>query len=199
MTLPNLLTIMRIGISPIFLLLYLWHESFGISGVALPYFLIGLLVVSEVSDLCDGYLARRWNQVTDLGKILDPMADSVTRISVFLTFTLGPVELPLLLVFVFLYRDSIIGALRTVCALDGFALAARKSGKLKAVVQAVAAFAILILMIPYSLGALSGETLRVSALWIASAAALYTFLSGIEYFYANWEYVKRVAGGEVRS
>ena len=75
-----------------------------ISDIVLPYMLIFLLAVSELSDAFDGYLARRYNQVTDFGKILDPMADSIARLSYFLTFTAEPVKIPLALIFIFLYR-----------------------------------------------------------------------------------------------
>src|SRR5258708_4178403 len=107
-TVANCLTFFRIFISPVFLLVYLQHEAFGISVRALPYALLLLLSISELSDALDGLLARKYNQVTDLGKILDPMADSISRISVFLTFTQPPVSVPIICVFIFLYRDSVI-------------------------------------------------------------------------------------------
>jgi CDP-diacylglycerol---glycerol-3-phosphate 3-phosphatidyltransferase len=190
MSVANYLTFIRIFISPIFLLLYLEYPSLGITVWALPYFLIFLLGVSELSDAFDGYIARKYDQVTDFGKILDPMADSISRISVFLTFTQDPVRLPLLLVFVFLYRDSVVSTLRTICALKGFALAARRSGKIKAVIQAVAAFTILILMIPESLGHLTRQELHNYSTWIVGLAALYTVYSGFDYIYTNWKYIR---------
>ena len=177
--------------SPIFLVVYLYHESFGISLLVLPYVLILLLGLSELSDLFDGFLARKKNQVTDLGKILDPMADSIFRLSVFLTFTQGLIQLPLLLVFVFLYRDTVISTLRTVCALRGVALAARLTGKIKAVIQAVIALFILILMIPYSLGYMDLSTLRSISFYSVIVCATYTIYSGIEYIYANRNYIKK--------
>lgn len=192
MTLPNYLTFFRIFISPIFLLVYLEYEALDISLVTLPYVLLFLLGISELSDACDGYLARKYNQVTDLGKILDPMADSIYRISVFLTFTLSPVNLPMLLIFIFLYRDSVISTLRTICALKGFALAARPSGKLKAAIQAFAAFVVIILLIPYSLGYLSQETLHLTSTIIVSIAAIYTLFSGADYIYANRHYISKL-------
>ncbi|MCH9625921.1 MAG: CDP-diacylglycerol--glycerol-3-phosphate 3-phosphatidyltransferase [Chlamydiales bacterium] len=172
--------------------LYLEHELLGISSFMLPYILLFLLGVSELSDAFDGYLARKFHQVTDLGKLLDPMADSIYRISVFLTFTQPPVNLPLLIVFVFLYRDSVISTLRTICALRGFALAARSSGKIKAVVQASCAFLILIMMIPFSLGLLSYTTLRTVSITVVSIAAAYSLFSGVEYIWANRLYVTRL-------
>lgn len=192
MNIAHYITFIRIFISPIFLFIYLEHESLNINLIALPYVLLFLFGISELSDAVDGYLARKYNQVTDLGKILDPMADSIYRISVFLTFTLPPIKLPMVLIFIFLYRDSVISTLRTICALKGFALAARKSGKLKAVIQAITACAVIILLIPYSLGFLSADSLNRLSTYLVSAAAIYTLFSGADYIYANWEYIQRL-------
>jgi len=191
-TIANYFTFSRIIISPIFLLIYLEHNLFGIDDVLLPYVLLLLLGISELSDAVDGYLARKYNEVTDLGKVLDPMADSIARISVFLTFTLEPVKLPMILVFIFLYRDSVVSTLRTICALKGFALAARTTGKIKAVIQAIAAFIVLILMIPHSLGHLSTYSLHVAGTSIVSFAAAYTVYSGVDYIFANWHYISKL-------
>lgn len=189
--LPLLLTIGRIFISPIFLIFYLKYQQLGISLHALPFVLIVLLALSELSDFFDGFLARRFNLVTELGKILDPMADSITRLTILLTFTQGFIRLPLLLVFVFVYRDAMISTLRTVCAFRGVTLAARTSGKIKAVFQAAAIFAILILMIPYAWGALSLLQLQTISLYIISAAAVYTVFAGGEYIWANRSYIRQ--------
>jgi len=197
LSIPNLLTFFRIFISPVFLLVYLEYEYFGISLVSLPYVLLFLLGVSELSDACDGYLARKYNQVTDFGKLLDPMADSIYRISIFLTFTLPPIRLPMVLIFIFLYRDSVISTVRTICALKGFALAARKSGKIKAVVQAIAAFSVILLLIPYTAGYLSQEALRSASTWIVSLTAAYTLLSGIDYIIANRSYIARLLTAKI--
>lgn len=192
MSIANYFTFIRIFISPIFLLVYAEHEVLGINSILLPYVLLFLLGVSELSDACDGYFARKYNQVTDLGKILDPMADSIARISAFLTFTLEPVRLPVSLIFIFIYRDSVVSTLRTICALKGFALAARTSGKIKAVVQGMAAFAILMLMIPHSLGDLSAESLHLASTWIVGLAGMYTIFSGIDYIYSNRQYIRKL-------
>lgn len=191
MSIANYFTFSRILIAPIFLIVYLEHAALGITDVMLPYFLLALLALSELSDALDGFLARKYNQVTDLGKVLDPMADSIARISVFLTFTLEPVRLPMLLIFILLYRDSVVSTLRTLCALKGFALAARTSGKIKAVVQAFAALIVLLLMIPHSLGYLSTESLHTFGTVIVSLAATYTVYSGIDYIHSNWHYISK--------
>lgn len=191
MNLPHFFTLLRIVISPAFPILYLQHEAMGLSVFWLPFVLLGLLVICESSDLFDGFFARRRNQVTDLGKVLDPMADSITHISVFLTFTQGIVQLPLMLVFVFLYRDLFISALRTICALRGVALGARLSGKAKTAVQSGAAFFILGLMIPCTLGWISVELFRQLCLGATTLAAVFTLAAVGDYLYANRAHLKK--------
>lgn len=190
LTIANALTFLRIILSPLFLIFYTWGGYLGISMVALPYVLLGVLTLSELTDAFDGYFARKFGQVTDLGKIIDPMADSISRISCFLTFTMGPINIPLLLVFVFVYRDSMISTLRTICALKGLALSARPSGKIKAIVQAIAIYILVLLMIPYSLNYLSADDLRTISIYIVSLAALYTLYSAFDYFAAHQKEVK---------
>jgi CDP-diacylglycerol--glycerol-3-phosphate 3-phosphatidyltransferase len=192
MGIANYLTFIRIFISPIFMFIYLEHELLGISMQLLPFILLFLLSVSELSDAFDGFFARKFHQVTDLGKVLDPMADSIYRISVFLTFTRPPVNLPLLLVFIFLYRDSVISTLRTICALKGFALAARASGKVKAIIQATSAIIILIMMAFFGFSLVSERVLHSSAVIVTSIAVFYAVYSGVEYLIANREYVLRL-------
>lgn len=173
---------------------YLYYPEMDIKLTWLPYILLSLAFVSEISDVFDGFLARRHNKVTELGKLLDPMADSIFRLSVLFSFTEGFLQIPLLLVSIFFYRDMIISTLRTVCALRGVALAARWSGKIKAVILAIVIFFILILMIPYSLGYLDLETLHVISFYSVSVAALYVIYSGIEYINANRSYIKKALG-----
>lgn len=191
MPIAHYFTLIRIFISPIFLLIYLYHAELGLSSFTLPLILAFLLGCSELSDAFDGYLARKYNQVTDLGKVLDPMADSIYRISVFLTFTLDPVKIPMGLIFIFLYRDSVVSTLRIICALKGFALAARPSGKIKAVIQAVAAFTVLGLMLLFSLHHISQEQLTSYSSYTVALAGIYTLYSGTDYIIANWNYIKR--------
>lgn len=191
MPIAHYFTLTRIFISPIFLLIYLYHQELGLTDFTLPLVLAFLLGCSELSDAFDGYLARKYNQVTDLGKVLDPMADSIYRISVFLTFTLDPVRVPMGLVFIFLYRDSVISTLRVICALKGLALAARSSGKIKAVVQAIAAFTVLGLMLLFSLNHITQEQLTNYSSYIIALAGIYTLYSGTDYILANWNYIKK--------
>lgn len=199
MPIAHYFTFIRIFVSPIFLLIYLYHSDLEISPLLLPIVLGFLLGVSELSDAFDGYLARKYNQVTDLGKILDPMADSIYRISVFLTFTLEPVRIPVGLVFVFLYRDSVVSTLRTICALKGFALAARTSGKAKAAIQAIAALIVLCFMLLNALEILTPSELTSYSTYVVGIAGLYTLFSGADYIYANRRYIRKILTSKNRA
>lgn len=192
MNVANYLTFSRIVISPLFPLIYLGYEWLGIPLVMMPYVLLAVLMVCEASDMVDGMVARRFDEVTDLGKVLDPMADSLTRVSLFFTLTQGMVQLPVMLVLVFLYRDFCTGALRTASALSGVALAARPSGKLKAILQAFVSFLIVTLMIPVTQGFLAVEVLQKVALVAVSIAAGYAVLSAGDYLYANRHFIRRM-------
>lgn len=187
MSLPFYLTFMRIIMGPFFLMVYVSPNLFGIQPTFLPYVLLLILIICELSDILDGFLARRNNTVTDLGKILDPMADSMFRLSVFLSFTRSPVHLPLMVVLAFFLRDFLIATLRMLCALKGIALGARLSGKVKAVTQGAVAFFILALMIPYSQGWIEEQIFEQLSFYAASFAAIYTVLSGIEYIWVEWD------------
>ncbi|MBP9841584.1 MAG: CDP-alcohol phosphatidyltransferase family protein [Simkaniaceae bacterium] len=185
------LTIGRLFVSPLFLVFYLFHESFGVSFKILPYILLGLILLSEISDFFDGLIARRYNAVTELGKVLDPMADSLTQTTILFAFTQGIVQLPLVLIVLFLYRDLVISTLRTLCAMKGYTLAARMSGKIKAFLQGMSILSIVALMIPYSLNWISLATLRVISFDIICVTAAYTLFSGIEYIWVNRSYIKQ--------
>jgi len=187
---PLIITLSRVALCPVFLVIYLFYEPMGIPLIALPYILLSLVTVLELTDIFDGLVARKTNQVTNLGKILDPMADSIVRLSVLLTFTQGLIQLPMLLTLLFVLREIIISTLRTLCALNGHALAARLSGKLKAILQAIATIVIILMMIPYSLGYITLAALQTASLWIVTITATYTILSGLEYLYIHRNDIK---------
>jgi len=93
-----------------------------------------LIAYSELTDMLDGYLARRDNCVTSLGKLLDPLSDSISRFLYFFAF--GYMGLfPLWLVVILFVRDIIVAYIRTYMSLMGIAMGARFSGKAKALVQ----------------------------------------------------------------
>lgn len=185
MNLAHALTFLRILLSPCFALFYLGYEWMGLSFSVVPYIMLGMLAVSEGSDFLDGIIARHQNQVTDLGKVLDPIADSLTHITLFLSFTQGVVGVPLLLVLFLLYRDFFMSILRILCALKGVALAARMSGKIKTGVQGLVVLGILLVLIGYGEGSVSLSFVQQVSFWGVLIAVLGTFFSLVDYLIAN--------------
>lgn len=133
-----ILTVARLILSPIFVFVFLVDNFWG----ALACLMIA--IISELTDLFDGMVARYRNEVTDFGKILDPLADSISRLTIFICLIQGGLA-PIYLIVFILYRDSLVATLRTVCAYRSVVVSARWSGKTKAIFQATA---ILIILFP---------------------------------------------------
>ena len=150
---------------------------------------MAVMLVSELSDMFDGMAARRLNQVTDLGKVLDPLADSLSRMTVFVCFAVAGIA-PVFLVLLMLYRDGVVGTLRILCADRGLIVAARASGKMKAVAQAVAILGILGLRLTVETEMMNERT---AAVWILmSIAAAVTVWSAFDYWIGTRNQLKSV-------
>lgn len=147
-------------------------------------------IILELSDAFDGFAARARNQVTDLGKIFDPVCDAISRQTIFLSFLLVG-AIPLWAFLVFLYRDSLIYLLRIMAAKDGTVLAASASGKIKAITQAIATFSILLLYYLQYFNVINNPEFLSFPLsyWIIAVPAIFALLSGIEYYKNNWSVI----------
>ncbi|MBS1798089.1 MAG: CDP-diacylglycerol--glycerol-3-phosphate 3-phosphatidyltransferase [Acidobacteria bacterium] len=143
MNLPNYLTLARILLVPLLVVILLTPLSenwFGISGYALA---IGIFLAASLTDILDGHLARRRNQVSNLGKLLDPIADKLL-VSAALIVLVEKHLAPAWTVVVILGREFIITGLRSVAAADGIVIQAQTSGKIKMWAQCVAIVALLV-------------------------------------------------------
>ena len=141
--LPNYITIGRIVVVPflvVVLLTPVGEAWFGINGYALA---IVLFLVGALTDILDGHLARRRNQVSDLGKLLDPIADKLL-VSAALIVLVEKHLAPSWAVVVILGREFIITGLRSVAASEGIIIQAQSVGKLKMWAQCVAIVALLV-------------------------------------------------------
>lgn len=136
---PNQLTIARIVMTPVFLALILWES--------LPHrFLIATLVysIAAVTDAVDGKLARKNNQITNFGKLLDPIADKILTTSALLAFmTMGLCNI--WIVMIVLTREFAISSIRMIAAADGVVIPANFWGKLKTVSQMTFTIVIMLL------------------------------------------------------
>lgn len=177
--------------APLFALIYIYGPFLGADLSLIALGLLILLIFSELSDILDGLLARKWNQVTLLGKILDPMSDSIMRLSCLFVFTQGVIALPLIGVLLLFYREILIGGLRTMCALHGIALAARPSGKVKAVLQALMLFLVTILLLLYGKSIISLTLLHKITTGALILITIYSWISAVEYFWAYRHQLKK--------
>ena len=143
MNLPNYLTLARIVLVPLLVVILLTPFSenwFGISGYALA---IGIFLAASLTDILDGHLARRRNQVSNLGKLLDPIADKLL-VSAALIVLVEKHLAPAWVVVLILGREFIVTGLRSVAAADGIIIQAQTSGKIKMWAQCVAIVALLV-------------------------------------------------------
>lgn len=132
MNLPNLLTALRIILSPFFMFFFFLPTWEGDQFAALSVIVcILLFIIIEFSDLFDGIAARKYKQVTDFGKIFDPFADVFSRLTYFICFV-GIHLMPVLIFAIILYREITILFCRTMMMKRGIAMGARMGGKLKA-------------------------------------------------------------------
>lgn len=143
MNLPNYLTLARIFLVPLLVVILLTpfaDEWFGISSYALA---IGIFLAASLTDILDGHLARKRNQVSNFGKLLDPIADKLL-VSAALIVLVEKHLAPAWAVVIILGREFIITGLRSVAASEGIVIAAQKIGKIKMWAQCVAIIALLV-------------------------------------------------------
>jgi CDP-diacylglycerol---glycerol-3-phosphate 3-phosphatidyltransferase len=141
--LPNYITLGRIIIVPLLVVVLLTPAGenwFGINGYALA---IVIFLIASLTDILDGQLARRRNQVSDLGKLLDPIADKLL-VSAALIVLVEKHLAPSWSVVVILGREFIVTGLRSVAASEGIIIQAQSIGKLKMLAQCVAIVALLV-------------------------------------------------------
>ena len=134
MNLPNKLTVLRIILTPIFMLTLVWNFPFHY-GVALIIF-----IGASITDLLDGKIARKQGLVTDFGKFLDPLADKMLTTAAFLGFIALDIGYGAVwIAFIVLFREFMVSSIRLIASTSGGkVIAANIWGKLKTVFQMVA-------------------------------------------------------------
>ncbi|HWQ79460.1 MAG TPA: CDP-diacylglycerol--glycerol-3-phosphate 3-phosphatidyltransferase [Anaerovoracaceae bacterium] len=169
MNLPNKLTMLRIILIPVFIIV-LMIGYYYISAV--------IFVLAALTDALDGHIARKYNLITNFGKIMDPLADKLLVVSALVCLVeLGDVAG--WMVIVILAREFTITGLRSVAAAQGNVIAAGWSGKVKTASQMVAITALLLQNWPFSL---IGFPFAEIMLWVA---VVMTIVSGVEYIIKN--------------
>ena len=174
MNTANKLTIARVVMIPLFLLvLYL-----NVPGAS--YWALGIFIVASLTDTLDGYIARHYNQTTDFGKFMDPLADKCLVTAAMLWFVeIG--QMPGWALLIVIVREFGVSGLRMVAADQGRVIAAGWSGKVKTASTMVCIC--LMLLLPHSM--------EITNLCVA-IIVLTTIWSGVEYFMKNLDILSEV-------
>ncbi len=187
--LPNKITVARILLIPLFIIVMLDLFSWGnlqIGSMSIPIaHLIGafIFIFASATDWVDGYLARKHNLVTNLGKFLDPLADKLLVSAALIVL----VELgfaPAWMVIIIITREFAVTGLRLIIAERGEVAAAKMLGKIKMWAQVVAISALLLHNFPFEFLSFPFATI---ALWVA---VIFTVVSGWDYFAKNKDVFK---------
>ena len=178
MTTANKLTILRVVLIPVFLVL----AYRGLMGWALAVF-----VLASLTDMADGYIARHYNQITDFGKFMDPLADKVLVMAAMCYFVeVG--RMPGWALAIVLLREFAVSGLRLVAVEQGRVIAAAWSGKIKTAATMVC----LCLMLLIGPPTVEDSAPDLVAQLSVAVILLTTVYSGVEYFWKNRDVFKHV-------
>ena len=197
MTWPNILTLFRLCSAPVFLALFIGTGPGGFlrdvmtSRTGLICCLV-VLSLSELSDVLDGVLARKLNQVSDFGKLLDPYADSTFRLSCYFSFASHAHGkwIPLWMVMILFYRDLLVTVIRTFGVERREFVHARASGKIKAVAQGTVVWVTLAIALIMGEDSVAYEATSAglvtsvahTLMWLVTAVTIW---SALDYFISN--------------
>ena len=185
MNLANKLTLLSVILIPFFIVCFyipnLVVNTISVNNYLIPYAnLLGLVIflLAAITDFIDGYIARKYNMITDFGKFMDPLADKLL-VTAALLILLENGLIAGWVVFIILAREFIVTGFRTIAASKGVVIAAGWLGKIKTVVQFIMISTLLLLNYPFEL-----FNWPVDQIFVALAVVL-TVASGVEYIYKN--------------
>ena len=177
LNIPNILAFLRVLAAPVMFWIIITPEFFTDQGIHITwvyYFAALLFVVASSTDFFDGYIARNFNQITLLGKILDPLADKMLTIGAFLALMVSAEASPWA-IYIIIVRELFITGLRTVAVAENIDVSASWAGKVKTVAQMIA---IGFLIMHWSLESYVGFAVDNALLWVSVILTIY---SGAEY------------------
>jgi len=188
LNLPNLLTLGRIACIPLLVVLLLFE------GRETSFAATVIFSLAAITDWLDGYLARKWQVVTVLGKFLDPLADKLIVMAA-LIMLIPHGRVPAWAVFLLLAREIIITGLRSIASSEGIVIAASNLGKYKTILQMVAIVALLLHYDYYWFFGVRSEWLHVSTHRIGLVyfyfALVLTLWSGVDYLAKFFKVINR--------
>lgn len=174
MTLASIITLIRIAFIPIYM--GLMHFSYGEPN-GFMWAALAVFILASITDFVDGYIARKYHQISDFGKFLDPLADKLLVLAAMAMFC-GWGKMPAWSLMVVLTREFAVTGLRLVAVGKGKVIAAGWSGKVKTATTMIGLCA----WMAFPTVDLLGEII----IWVVMVTTVY---SGVEYFVRNWKYL----------
>ncbi len=175
---PNLLTLSRILLIPVFIVLFATPDPARSITAAIVF------VGAAVTDLLDGYLARRSGQVTKLGKLLDPIADKLLVLSA-LILLVNVDRVSALVAILIIAREVAVTGIRAIAATEGMIIAAETTGKYKMALQVIAI--VLLILEGTALSALGN--LHLAGIVTLYLSLVLGYVSGAQYVWSFWKQV----------
>jgi CDP-diacylglycerol--glycerol-3-phosphate 3-phosphatidyltransferase len=179
---PNILTVGRIVLLPF--ILFFYNADFVPYGELIA---VGIFVVAAFTDLLDGKIARKYNLVSNFGKLFDPIADKMlcyTGMIIIAVYEIFPAWAVIVFLFVSLLRDFAVDGLRMIAAKQNIVLAAGWSGKIKTTLYLIAIPLAMSFNLPF-IGMDAGWIMGLSAFYLLWGATILCAYSGAEYLIKN--------------
>ena len=187
------ITVSRIILTPVFILVFFPDKDllYQNNHAVFKWLALIMVILFMLTDFLDGYLARKMNEVSTLGKYLDPFSDKISNMTIFLCFMTSGYASVWMVALIY-FREASVETLRTLAANEKIVIAARQSGKWKTAIQGAGVLIILT-------GALEithliphwGDVMEYLPYTIMSIITAVTVLSGVDYFVASRDVLKK--------
>lgn len=196
MNLPNKITCVRLALSVVVLLILLFpwrdvnvewpvYSILGVENVNLKYIVAGVLfMIASVTDFLDGYIARKYNMVTDFGKVMDAIADKVLVNGVLIILAYDKF-IPLLVPVIIITRDIVVDSIKMASGSKGKVVAASWPGKIKTICMMIGVTLTFFYNMPF---AFIGNGIRIADIFVY-VATIMSIVSGCQYYLVNKDFI----------
>lgn len=196
MNLPNKITCIRLVLSVIVLLILIFpwrdidvewpvYSILGVENVNLKYIVAGILfMIASVTDFLDGYIARKYNMVTDFGKVMDAIADKVLVNGVLIILAYDKF-IPLIVPVIIITRDIVVDSIKMASGSKGKVVAASWPGKIKTICMMIGVTLVFFYNMPF---AFIGNGIRIADIFVY-VATIMSIVSACQYYIANKDFI----------
>ncbi len=193
LSISSQLTMTRIVLTPFFLWVFFYDNNLNYEDNHIVFKILALIMVLGfmLTDYLDGHLARKWGEVSTLGKYLDPFSDKISNMTIFMCF-IATGYAPVWMVALIYFREASVETLRTLAAAEGMIMPARRSGKWKTALQGIGIVVILVCALdPIQ------QIENFKSVWqylpriVMGIITFVTLASGIDYFVASQHILKK--------